>query len=42
MTVLHYEHSQPSETLVSLPDPDEIEADLTQLAKWEEEFARTA
>jgi energy-coupling factor transporter ATP-binding protein EcfA2 len=37
-----YEHSQPSEAPVSLPEPDEIAADLSRLQVWLKEFsART-
>jgi hypothetical protein len=35
-----YEHSQPGETPVPLPDPDALEADLTALAKWRDEFEK--
>lgn len=33
-----YEHSQPSEAPVPLPEPDEIAADLTRLQTWLTEF----
>ncbi len=35
-----YEHSQPGEAPVPLPDPDELEVDLTALAKWRDEFEK--
>ncbi len=34
-----YEHSQPDEAPVQLPDPEEITADLTRLQSWLKEFA---
>ncbi len=34
-----YEHSQPNEAPVSLPEPDELAADLKQLADWLAEFS---
>jgi hypothetical protein len=34
-----YEHSQPNEAPVSLPEPDEIAADLTRLRDWLKEFS---
>ena len=34
-----YEHSQPDEAPVSLPEPDELAADLKQLADWLAEFS---
>jgi energy-coupling factor transporter ATP-binding protein EcfA2 len=34
-----YEHSQPSEAPVPLPEPDEIAADLTRLQAWLSEFS---
>lgn len=33
-----YEHSQPGEAPVALPDPDEFDTDLTKLKAWLEEF----
>jgi len=37
-----YEHAQPKEAPVQLPDPDEIEKDLVKLKTWQTEFsART-
>ena len=35
-----YEHSQPSEAPVPLPEPNELEADLTELAKWRDDFEK--
>lgn len=35
-----YEHSQPYETPVSMPDPDEIEKDLKEIKNWHEEFTK--
>jgi ribosomal protein S8 len=38
-----YEHSQPSEAPVHLPEPNEIEGDLTRVQTWLKEFSqRTA
>jgi energy-coupling factor transporter ATP-binding protein EcfA2 len=34
-----YEHSQPSEAPVPLPEPDEIAADLTRLQEWLKAFS---
>ena len=34
-----YEHSQPDEAPVPLPEPDEIAADLTRLQSWLKEFS---
>ena len=34
-----YEHSQPNEAPVSLPEPDDIAADLTRLQTWLKEFS---
>jgi energy-coupling factor transporter ATP-binding protein EcfA2 len=34
-----YEHSQPDEAPVLLPEPDEIAADLTRLQSWLKEFS---
>jgi hypothetical protein len=34
-----YEHSQPDEAPVPLPEPDEIAADLTRLQIWLKEFS---
>lgn len=33
-----YEHSQPLEAPVSLPEPDELETDFNALKKWHKEF----
>jgi energy-coupling factor transporter ATP-binding protein EcfA2 len=33
-----YEHSQPGEVPIALPDPDEFDADLTRLREWMDEF----
>jgi uncharacterized protein YijF (DUF1287 family) len=33
-----YEHAQPGEAPVALPEPDELEADLKTLKAWLEEF----
>lgn len=33
-----YEHSQPRETPVSLPNPDQLQADLEKLKEWREDF----
>lgn len=35
-----FEHSQPGELAVALPDPDEFEADLTRLKGWMEDFTK--
>ena len=35
-----YEHSQPSETPVSIPEPDEIEKDLQDILGWLDEFKK--
>jgi hypothetical protein len=35
-----YEHSQPSETPVNIPDPDKIENDLKDILAWLEEFKK--
>jgi len=35
-----YEHSQPGEAPIPLPEPDEIETDLVALAKWRDEFEK--
>ncbi len=35
-----YEHSQPPEAPVSLPEPDELETDFTSLQGWQEEFKK--
>lgn len=35
-----YEHSQSGEAPVTLPEPDELDADLTELAKWRDEFEK--
>ena len=37
-----YEHSQPDEVPVPLPEPDELEKDLSQLQQWREEFSKRA
>lgn len=37
-----YEHSQPNEAPVSLPEPDELAADLTRLQTWLKEFSSRA
>lgn len=34
-----YEHSQPGEAPVALPEPDELEADLTELREWMDGFS---
>jgi len=34
-----YEHSQPVEAPVQMPEPDELETDLTQLRDWRKEFS---
>lgn len=34
-----YEHAQPDEAPVSLPEPDELEADLKRLKKWLDSFS---
>jgi len=34
-----YEHSQPNEAPVPLPEPDDIAADLTRLQTWLKEFS---
>ena len=33
-----YEHSQPSETPIEIPQPTEIEKDVDNLLKWLTEF----
>ena len=33
-----YEHSQPLEAPVPLPEPDEFEADFNKLKAWQSEF----
>ncbi len=35
-----YEHSQPSEAPVSLPDPDELQTDFSNLQQWQSEFKK--
>jgi len=35
-----YEHSQPAEAPVPLPDPDELDDDIKKLQAWHEEFSR--
>ena len=35
-----YEHSQPDESPVELPDPDELQKDMDTLRDWREEFVR--
>jgi hypothetical protein len=35
-----YEHSQPSEAPVSIPEPDEIEKDLKAIVDWLDEFKK--
>jgi len=35
-----YEHSQPSETPVNIPDPGEIEKDLKDILKWLNDFKK--
>jgi len=37
-----YEHAQPKEAPVSLPEPDELEADLKRLQTWQAEFSKRA
>jgi len=36
-----YEHSQPIESPVQTPDPDELEADLNKLKKWRDDFTKS-
>jgi hypothetical protein len=33
-----YEHSQPAEAPVTLPEPDELETDFNGLKQWQTEF----
>ena len=35
-----YEHSQPLEAPVSLPEPDELESNFNQLKQWQEKFKK--
>jgi energy-coupling factor transporter ATP-binding protein EcfA2 len=35
-----FEHSQPTESPVELPKPDDLLADMTSLKKWREEYAK--
>ncbi len=35
-----YEHSQPLEAPVPLPEPDELETDFTALKDWQAEFKK--
>ena len=35
-----YEHSQPLETPVPLPEPDELETDFNGLKAWQAEFKK--
>ena len=37
-----YEHSQPQEAPVSMPEPDELGEDLHKLKAWQEEFTQRA
>jgi len=37
-----YEHSQPGEAPVPLPNPDELKTDLEGLKGWREEFVARA
>ena len=37
-----FEHSQPEESPVELPNPDELLADMTALKDWREEYRRRA
>jgi energy-coupling factor transporter ATP-binding protein EcfA2 len=37
-----YEHSQPSEAPVELPEPDELMADIERLIAWHSEFTKRA
>jgi len=37
-----FEHSQPTESPVELPKPDELLADMTLLKNWREEYAKRA
>lgn len=37
-----YEHAQPREAPISLPEPDELEADLKKLQTWQVEFSKRA
>ena len=35
-----FEHSQPAESPIELPKPDDLLTDLTELKKWREEYAK--
>jgi hypothetical protein len=35
-----FEHSQPAESPVELPKPDDLLADMTSLKNWREEYAK--
>lgn len=35
----HYEHSQPEEAPIELPEPDELKEDLNRLKNWLDEFS---
>ena len=35
-----FEHSQPTESPVELPKPDDLLADMTSLKDWREEYAK--
>ena len=35
-----FEHSQPTESPVELPKPDDLLADMTSLKSWREEYAK--
>ena len=35
-----FEHSQPTESPVELPNPQDLLADMTGLKKWQEEYAK--
>jgi hypothetical protein len=35
-----YEHSQPSEAPVFLPEPNELDTDFKNLKKWLDEFTK--
>jgi hypothetical protein len=36
----YYEHSQPLETPVAIPCPDELHDDLTELIRWQTNFSK--
>jgi hypothetical protein len=35
-----FEHSQPSESPIELPEPNELLADLTALKDWREDYSK--